>query len=218
MKKYTKDDAVKIITSCARKYNEELEGKSLLFICTDKHKRAFSVEVSFNSSNYLHLTGLKVRKKQTANTTDDGVLSAERFYRKCMEHKLSPADFDFSEDGTTHLKLAVLPYIISKNLCASMVGDFSATNPKLYTEKLVGGTKACVGFVIDSITGKYVPNTVIKEDIRNVTKNALRIILVYRKTMSDPQYEELTYAAKKVDWSAVVLPDDLSYLPLPTKN
>ena len=51
-----------------------------------------------------------------------------------------------------------------------MVGDFNGCNPKLYTEKLAGGVKACLGFV-KTHRAEYVPNTVLNTDIRTVTKN-----------------------------------------------
>lgn len=47
MAKYTKEQAVKIITDCAEKYNNELLNKTLLFICTDKHKHIVYYEFSF---------------------------------------------------------------------------------------------------------------------------------------------------------------------------
>ncbi len=50
-----------------------------------------------------------------------------------------------------------------------MVGDFNGCNPKLYTEKLAGGVKACLGF-IKTYRAEYVPNTVLNTDIRTVTK------------------------------------------------
>lgn len=50
-----------------------------------------------------------------------------------------------------------------------MVGDFNGCNPKLYTEKLAGGVKACLGF-IKTHRAEYVPNTALNTDIRTVTK------------------------------------------------
>ena len=56
MAKYTKKQATAIIVDCARKYKENLDGYQLLFILRDKHKQITSLEVSFNSYNFLHLT------------------------------------------------------------------------------------------------------------------------------------------------------------------
>ena len=66
MRKYTKEEAISIVASCAEKYRDELAGRSLLFICMDKHKRTSCIEFTFDASNYLHLIGLKL--KDTVDT------------------------------------------------------------------------------------------------------------------------------------------------------
>ncbi len=206
MMTFTKAEAIKIVTSCAEKYRDELAGRSLLLICQDKHKHTSCIELTFTPRNFLHLTGLKVQRH------GDDPLTAAVFYTRCLEHKLSPSDFSFSEDGTTQMKLAVLPLVISKNLSANMVGDYNSSKPKLYTEKLVGGVKACVGFVIDETSGSFVPNTVLKEDIRDNVHSAVRIAAIYRKKLDESQYTEMTYQAKKLDWSTITLPEEYQYL------
>ena len=126
MTKYNKQQAISIIIDCAAKYEENLNGYQLLFILKDKHKHISSLEVSFYPYNFLHLTGIKLIDGTTA--TD--------FYKRCLNHKLSPEDFSFASDGTTQLKLEILPQLMLKNISAKMVGDFNGCNPKLYTEKL----------------------------------------------------------------------------------
>lgn len=217
MGKYTKEEAIKVITSCAERYREELMDRSLLFICIDRNKRTSWVEFSFHDYNFLHLTGIKVCRKQGEPTREGGKatgneLAAADFFKRCLAHKLSPSDFDFSDDGTTHMKLDVLPSVINKNLSANMIGSYASTKPKLYTEKLAGGTKACVGFVLDAITKGYVPNTVLKEDIRNHVNDYVRVIAIYRKNKTEEKYRELTYRAKKVDWSSIKYPDPYGYI------
>ena len=83
MAKYTKQQAISIITDCAVKYKENLDGYQLLFILKDKHKHISSLEVSFNPYNFLHLTGIKLADKTTA--TD--------FYERCLNHKLSATTY-----------------------------------------------------------------------------------------------------------------------------
>ena len=143
-------------------------------------------------------------------------LFANDFYQKCLDHKLSPTDFDFAEDGTTHMKLDVLPTVISKNLQAKMIGNYDSIKPRLYTEKVAGSTNACIGFVLDQDMQQYVPNTVVKEDIRELTAKTLRVIAVYRKDLTAPIYEELTYKAKKIDFSTIDFPERFGYLKLQT--
>lgn len=44
-RKYTKAEAIGIVVRCAQTYKQELDGKNLLFICTDKHKKTIPIEL-----------------------------------------------------------------------------------------------------------------------------------------------------------------------------
>lgn len=61
-------------------------------------------------------------------------------------------------------------------------------------------------------TNGYLPNTLLKGDIRQLTNNNLRIIATFRKDLQDIEYQEITYLAKKVEWSNLIFPDQ--YEPL----
>jgi hypothetical protein len=202
----TKKEALAVVFSCAVEYKNNLVDRSLLFVCTNKNKQVYCLEVTFDASNFLHMTGFK--------TTTSGI-QAQHFFDLCIDQRLSEEDFEFSEDGTTPLKMKVLPGLVKKNLSANMIGDFNMSQPKLYTEKLTGGVKACIGFVRNKGDGRYVPNTVLEGDIRKRVKQTDRIILTYRKQRGEQQYSELVYSAKKVEWSKIKLPDNYKDLPLP---
>ena len=204
MAKYTKQQAISIIIDCAAKYEEHLNDHQLLFILKDKHKHISSLEVSFYPYNFLHLTGIKL-----INNT-----AAADFYERCLSHKLSSEDFSFASDGTTQLKLEVLPQLMQKNISAKMVGDFNGYAPKLYTEKLAGGVKACLGF-IKTHRDEYVPNTVLNTDIRTATKTSQQVIATYRRKKSDSPYQELVYTAKKIDWNSITFPKEYDYIVKP---
>lgn len=202
----SKDDAISIVTKCAVTYREELDGKTLLIVGSDKHHKLSFFEVSFYGNNYLHLTGLK------ANGTK-AQLHANKFYKKCLSHKLSANDFSFSADGTSKMKLEILPSIICGNLGATIIGDFNSSSPKLYTEKIVGNVRACMGFVYDAKLGKMVPNTAIKEDARNLVKSSwARVVATFRKDTTSDHYEEIVYKAKKVDLKDLCFPNEYRYL------
>lgn len=210
---YTKEQTITVVTACARAYQENLVNKTLLFVCLDKHKRISCIELTFDVSNFLHLTGLKMNTCIDKNG-DEYKLSATEFFNKCLKNRLSIHEFDFSSDGTSILKLEVLPSVINKNLSASMVGNYNSTNPKLYTEKLVGGIKACVGFVPTGPSQRYVPNTILKADIRDYTKGTVRVVAVFRKEKQDSKYSEVTYRAKKVEWDRIKFPEEFAHLCL----
>lgn len=203
MGKYTKEQAIRRVVSCAKMYRDELENRKLLLVCQDKHKNTTYQEFSFYGRNYLHLTGLKVKRD-----IENDELSALNFYSKCLNHKLSPKDFEFASDGTTCMKLDVLPALITKNLSARMLGDYNSAKPKLYTEKLAGNVKGCMGFREDDVTGNYVPDTVLNADIRDYIQNPTRVIAVFRTEPQSTIFEEITYVAKNIDLAMIKFPEE----------
>lgn len=200
MAKLSKEEAIRIVIECARKYERNLVDKSMLFILMDKNRNISWVEVSFYRQNFLHLTGLKIDKSN---------MSAEQFYQNCIDRRLSKDSFRISEDGTTQLKLRVLPFLMEKDLHANSFGQFAGTGIQLYTEKLAGGVKGCLGFIKDASSGVWVPNTLLNEDIRKISKNPLRIIATYRKAQSEKQYKEIVHKAKKIEWDKLIYPESL---------
>ena len=133
----TKKEARAIVFSCADEYKENLVGRSLLFLCQDKHKKTYCLEVTFNSSNFQHLTGFKtVDMVSDADASDDvkprNRIDAAHFLELCLDRRLTEDDFDFAEDGTTPLKMRVLPRAVKKNLSANMIGDYNGRQPRLY--------------------------------------------------------------------------------------
>lgn len=202
----TKKEALARVFSAATEYKNNLVDQSLLFICTDKHKRAYHLEVTFDASNFLHMTGFETSVKP------------QHFFEMCLDRRLTENDFEFSDDGTTPLKMIALPKLVKKNLSANMLGDYNMAQPKLYTEKIAGGVYACVGFIRTGKYGRYVPNTVLEGDIRKKVKQADRIVLTYRKKRGEEKYSEIVYAAKKVDWNKLKLPQGYEYLPLPESS
>lgn len=202
----TKKEAMAIVFSCAPLYKENLVGRSLLFVTTDKHKSVHCLEVTFDVSNFLHMTGFKVKRAE---------ISARHFFNLCYDKRLTEADFEFAADGTTEMKMCVLPGLMKKNLSAKMLGDYNMSQPKLYTDKIAGSISACMGFVRDGGEGRFVPNTVLEGDIRSKVKSADRIVATYRKKHDEKQYSEIVFTAKKVEWEKLILPEEYSYLVLP---
>ena len=196
MTKYSKKEAIKIVTSAAKKYQNELVGKVLLFLYVDGHGRCGHLEASFSQNNFLHLTGF------------DTQLSPAEFFSRCIKNKLSANDFNFDKNGTTQLKLNVLPNIIAKDLSAKMIGDLDAQTIKLYTEKLIGNVTACMGFIQCGKT--YKPNTVLESNLKNYSKAPCRVIATFRKAQQEKTY--IVYRAKGIKWANISLPEEIAYL------
>lgn len=160
----TKKEAMAIVFSCATEYKNNLVGHSLLLLCQDKHKKTYCLEVTFNSSNFQHLTGFKTVEMLSDTNVNEDVnsrkkIDASHFLKLCLDRRLTEDDFDFAEDGTTPLKMRVLSRVVKKNLSANMLGYYNCQQLRLYTEQLVGSVQGYVGFVKDKKSGIYVPNT-----------------------------------------------------------
>ena len=182
----TKKEIIKIVVQCAKQYETELLNNTLKIICEDKHHHHMSIEVYFTERNFLHLTGVE---------TD---LSPEKFFDACIFNRIKTENINERNDGTTELKLSVLPLLITKNLSANMVGDYLQDGINLMTEEIAGNIRGCIGFVLDKISGHYVPNTILKCDIRTRIINKKRIIGIYRKKQNDTEYKEIVYLAKGI--------------------
>lgn len=202
---------ISIVTNAAKQYHVNLENQKVLFVYGNPSEVRRQIknndaiincldyyEVAFYKSNFLHLTGLKINNKT--------VKSAIHFYSKCLKGRLSEKDFSISEDGSTIQKLEVLEYMMNIKKNASMIGDFSDTGPKLYSDKIAGNTNACMGFVRDEYTNNNVPNTLLKNDIRNVSsKPQNKIYLVLSKPISEGKYT-IDKCDKSIEISKILLP------------
>ena len=97
-----------------------------------------------------------------------------------------------------------------------MIGDHDEFTINLYTEKVVGNINACIGFIKGKNT--YVPNTLLKTDMRNHCKNVERILLILRKQNTEDRYSEITYAAKNIDLISLDFSEKFRYIKSIIKN
>ena len=95
----------------------------------------------------------------------------------------------------TQQKLEILPKIMTKNLGSpNMIGIFDGSRIDLLTDKVVGKEQYCIGLTVDSVSKRYVPNTLMNCSIKEITKKPqYRIILMFRKNMNEDQYNDLVY-------------------------
>lgn len=207
----TKDSMLKTLFECADSYKKNLAGRNLLFICMDSARNTSSLEVVFTQINFLHMTGVKFINVPK--------ISANAFFSLCIDRRLQAGDFDVDPSGFTELKLKVLPRLVTPNLSANMIGNYYSNRPVLETDKLVGNTRCCVGLITDSRQNPYYsPNSVIAADIRELSRDRVRIIATYRKYIKEDSYSELVYAAKKIEWSNICYPERFSYLEKPASQ
>lgn len=199
MKQMKKNKAIRIITNCAKEYNEYLENKNLLFVFGNNHKQE-AFEAVFEPRHFLHLTGIEANGRFINRSSD--------FYDICLKGQLSPSAFELAKNGTTDMKLSVLPQLMKIHKTAKMIGEYDCAKSFLMTEKIAGNVTACLGFVRDG--NYYVPNTTLKEDIRNVkVKPQLRVIAILRKDIKSNYYTELCYTAKNIEKIKINIPNSI---------
>jgi len=196
-----KDEAIRILTTCARQYNENLVNKNLIFIFTENGIISH-FESLFLPRHYLHLTGVELITKN---------IKSVDFYKLCLKSQLSLSAFSFHKNGTTEMKLSVLPQVMNIHKTAKMVGDYDNAKSILYTEKIIGTVTACVGFVRND--RYYLPNTTLREDIRTITlKPQKRILAILTKKDKYKQYYNCSYLAKGVSLESIIISNELKQL------
>lgn len=196
-----KEDALRIIVKCAKLYNDNLKNKNVLFISQINKDRINLIECSFKKGNFMHLTGIHSNN-----------ISANLFYEKCINNQLSLDDFELKDDGTTYMKLSVLPMLTEIHKIAKMIGDLNVNKSKLCVEKLTGGISACIGLVRK---GKYyIPVSALKVDMREIVYKQERIIAIFTKLAGNNLYNCITYSADKVDISEECMEQVLQLIDL----
>ena len=184
----SKEEALKIILNCSKMYHENLENKNILYIMQDKLEKISYLETVFLSRNFLHLTGVKISNKK--------IKSSSEFYDLCLKNQLSISDFEFNSNGTTAKKLNILQNIMQIHKISKMVGEYNGLKKYLYTEKLIGTVNYCIGCI--NKNNYYIPNTVLKEDIRDIIHNQYKVMFILRKEIKDKKYKEITYKNNKI--------------------
>ena len=195
-----KELILKTLFDCASKYHENLAERNLMFLFGNSENPDF-VETLFLPQNFMHLTGVVLTERE---------INSNDFYSLCLHRRLEYSCFRMSDDGTTVLKLSVLPQIMELHKTAKMVGDYSENRIRLNTEKIIGHVSACMGFVRSKESPCYfVPNTVLKEDIRDVVRRpAKRIFAVFKKRSDEYGYSDCTYLAKGIALDSIELPEN----------
>jgi len=169
---------------------ENLLGKNIMFVAS-KDDVTLSIETKFLPGNFRHLTGVITS------------LNSTRFFEAAKSNKISARDIEFARDGTTHKKLDVIYSLMNIHKTAKMAGDFESAHKVLISDKVAGTTTAVMGFVKDD--DFYVPNTVIKDDVRRIaSKPTLTMVAIFTKASQEKTYSDLSYLRKDVDIADVI--------------
>jgi len=185
MRLRSKEEAIQIISKAAIEYKKNLSNKIVLFI-TSMGDTLNYFEALFLPQNFKHLTGIRSKH------------SGADFFNLAVRNRISPNDIVLANDGTTDLKLDVLPQLMNIHITARMVGDFDHSKSILVTDKIAGTVTAAMGF--KKTKELYLPNTALKKDVRDVTAKTTRqrVIATFIKHRNENLYKHLTYIAKGV--------------------
>lgn len=191
----TKNEIITVVHKCACTYDTSLCNTQVMFVYYNAQNHVEFAEVRFRAHNFLHFTGLVAGKGISANT----------FYRQILNNKLSPNDFFVKCAFTTELKLNILPTIVKIDRTARMIGNYTGPHLELYTEKVAGTTSACLGII--SKKDFFIPNTVLSEDIRNVSQYPPgKIFAIFKMKSTERKYTQLTYIKKDLQLTKNLFP------------
>ena len=200
---YSKKDAIRIVTSAAKDYQEVLSGMNYVFIYRERSDNSVGFfETLFLPRNFQHLTGLELLNEK-GHVEKQPLL----FYERCLNRKLSEEDIQFRKDGTTRFKLAALPKIVNFIRCSKMTGIYNETRPLLAIDRLAGTTNFCLGFTDCGMY--YVASSCLLEDIRDIADRPSQVLAVMSKSTDDMVYKDIRYVAKGIPFDKLGIPEAL---------
>ena len=183
MAQLDKKNVLKVIINSAKLYKNNLVDKNFLIVSKTNNTPYKFWELKFEKKQFAHLTGVKLN------------ISSTYFYKKAISRSLSIKDFEPRSDGSTELKLEVLPKLMEFKDSIRMIGDYDDCSPKLYTEVLAGNLQGALGFVTDE-KSDLVPNTCLKCNTKLRSKPE-RIVLMLSKKFYENEYCNIEYIAEK---------------------
>jgi len=203
----TKTQACRVIHNCAVAYCSNLENRNVLFVAERDDVKEF-FEALFLASNFHHLTGVVISRSITANA----------FYNRAIDDRITENDIGFSHDGTTRMKLDVLPKLMRIQYIARMVGNYDGSGNYLMADKIAGTTTAAMGFKKDGLY--YYPSSALKTDVKNITiKPFLKVSAVFVKGINDEKYCEMTYIRKGLSITDIYnVPDVRNKVDIPPSS
>ena len=181
----------KTIYECTKEFKKNLANKKLLVIY-EENGETKKCEIFFPASAFYHLTGLK------AFDNKGNSYKAFNFYNDMLNGSINARNLK-KKDRTTDLKIEVLPQLMKLDRNAKMTGIFFSSRILLETDQLIGGEKSCMGFITNEKYECYIPNTLLKEDIRQISINRGNIVCILKKNVFDKIYKNTTYMKKEYE-------------------
>lgn len=185
-----KNEILRKLEKSAIKYKENLQNKNLLIMYYENEKINY-IETLFLARNFMHLTGVRLADKNKKYK------KANQFYNCCVNQKLSYKDIVIKKDGTTKLKLDIIEELTNIDKKCKMIGIYNNSKKELLTEILLGNIHMCLGMIKD-LKMYYIPNSLLKTDIRKLIIKPYKVIGILKKEKCDKKYRNITYINKNI--------------------
>ena len=207
-----KKEVLSTIISAAILYRDNLLNTKILFVFETGGRKYKILQTEFRSHHFAHLTGAVLTPPKSTSPPRPA-LTPIQFFEKATAHSLSIDDFWMAADNSTYLKSQVIIELMKIYTTAKMVGDYDESRPLLYTDKIVGNVRGCMGFVQQSTSSPYwVPNTLLNVPARDVVRSTHRLMATYQKRGKDILYSHMLQLAKPLKWQEVRWGDDIDSL------
>lgn len=214
LKKFTQKD-FNLIIEGAKIYDSKLRNKDFLIVFKEidilGNDKIKYIEVKCRKNNYMHLTGVKYINKNLRNKNKNenyDIVYANNFFDLIMSSRLNINYCYYKADETTNIKLEILNHILNFPFNAVMIGNYNYSKPHLYTKKICGTITSCIGFI--NANESLYPNTILKEDIRNITEKTFPIIMICSKSKDETKYNVITRKGKL--FNKVAIPKEIKEL------
>lgn len=188
---------IDIISKSQKEFEKNLKNKKLMFVYENKDKTIGEEEMFFPTTSFYHLTGVK------AYDSNNQSLNSYKFYELLKLEGIDESKIEI-KDKTTYYKLQILPQLMQLDRMASMIGNFTEYSLLLQTNKLVGNVNACMGFIKSEKSNMYIPNTALKEDIRDITNDRKKIVAVLKKEINEKLYKNITYLKQNYSIASIL--------------
>lgn len=202
---YSKKDIIKILVDSAQKYDKYLANRTFLFIYDMGNQNYKYIEVTFIKNNFKHFTGIETN------------LEPKPFYEKCLDHRLSLADINKRDDGTTDLKLSRLSSMCDLLSSDTYWGKYNNSHKHIHANCCIGTSesKNDITLVLKRKNTKkkdhmMVPISFLAEQINTVSDCPYGIVAIYcmdnlkriyMKNLVYYNHQEANYVSEKFDAS-----------------
>lgn len=189
MAKYTKEAAKGILFAGVAKYKEKLSDRQFLLIYNNTvSKDINSTVVMFKSTNFKHLTGVVTE------------LGAARFFRICLDKRLSTKQFEFDKLGNVQRKLKVLLLMPDIFYGRCWIGESINNDIYINADYYIGDTRCVLSVGIRKTQAGDVPVTLKNQSIREVVKKERKVLAIASRPIDDKSAPwQITYCEKDFD-------------------